>query len=457
MSSASSTSGSSARSRRSSTREHSATPRCSSRPRSTPRTRTARRSSSTRTPASRTTTCATTSSTSGSRSPSSPTRRLGLDGTLDVMAAKTGAESIRQLPTIKLFKIRMDLENEPGTEALKTAGEAVEPMELDPITLSDDRHRGRSAPPRARWRCARTPTRRRPNGWACRSRARAGAPGIPARARRPAPRRGDPLPPPRGLQAPTAWACGPSRKARSSTPVAGWRRANSMAVFAGTDPRNGCPVRLSRDARRRHRAAADQGRQGRRSGRNHEHLEPEVEAIEPEYPLRVEEYRLIPDSGGAGTTAAVSGCAAWSGRRHLPVQRRGERFSYRPWGLFGGESGGSGQFLIIEADESSAAPSTTSRARSGSRPNRRWWSRPRAPAATARRRSAAPKRSPKTGRAAGSRPSSCAGTTTVTDDRARGHGRIVGERARRTVRRLRDRVSASGDRSTSRPSWVCRK
>ena len=65
-----------------------------------------------------------------------PDSTLGLDGTLDVMAAKTGAESIRQLPTLKLFKIRMDLEMEAGTDALKTAGEAVEPMELDPIELS---------------------------------------------------------------------------------------------------------------------------------------------------------------------------------------------------------------------------------------------------------------------------------------------------------------------------------
>ena len=67
-----------------------------------------------------------------------PDSKLGLDGTLEVMAAKTGAESIRQLPTLKLFKIRMDLEMERGTDALKTAGEAVEPVELDPIDLSDD-------------------------------------------------------------------------------------------------------------------------------------------------------------------------------------------------------------------------------------------------------------------------------------------------------------------------------
>jgi len=67
-----------------------------------------------------------------------PDSKLGLDGTLDVIAAKTGAESIRQLPTLKLFKIRMDLEMEGGTDALSTAGEAVEPMELEPIALSDE-------------------------------------------------------------------------------------------------------------------------------------------------------------------------------------------------------------------------------------------------------------------------------------------------------------------------------
>jgi DNA-binding Lrp family transcriptional regulator len=67
-----------------------------------------------------------------------PQSRLGLDGTLDVMAERTGAESIRQLPTLKLFKIRMDLEMEGGTDALSTAGQAVEPLELDPIELSDE-------------------------------------------------------------------------------------------------------------------------------------------------------------------------------------------------------------------------------------------------------------------------------------------------------------------------------
>jgi DNA-binding Lrp family transcriptional regulator len=67
-----------------------------------------------------------------------PGSRLGLDGTLDVLQDETGAQSIRQLPTLKLFKIRMDLEMEQGTDALAAAGEAVEPRELDPIELSEE-------------------------------------------------------------------------------------------------------------------------------------------------------------------------------------------------------------------------------------------------------------------------------------------------------------------------------
>jgi DNA-binding Lrp family transcriptional regulator len=67
--------------------------------------------------------------------PGSP---LGLDGTIDIIKAKTGAHSIRQLPTLKLFKIRMDLEMEKGTDALSATVEPVEPRELDPIELSDE-------------------------------------------------------------------------------------------------------------------------------------------------------------------------------------------------------------------------------------------------------------------------------------------------------------------------------
>jgi DNA-binding Lrp family transcriptional regulator len=61
-----------------------------------------------------------------------PDSPLGLQGTLDVLAREAGAESVRQLPTLKLFKIRMDLEMEGDTKALASAAVATEPIELEP-------------------------------------------------------------------------------------------------------------------------------------------------------------------------------------------------------------------------------------------------------------------------------------------------------------------------------------
>jgi siroheme decarboxylase len=61
-----------------------------------------------------------------------PDSPLGLDGTLDVLAREAGAASVRQLPTLKLFKIRMDLEMEGDTDALAAAAVAAEPIELEP-------------------------------------------------------------------------------------------------------------------------------------------------------------------------------------------------------------------------------------------------------------------------------------------------------------------------------------
>ncbi|MBV9047556.1 MAG: AsnC family transcriptional regulator [Solirubrobacterales bacterium] len=60
-----------------------------------------------------------------------PDSPLGLEATLEVLGRLAGADSIRQLPTLKLFKIRMDLEMEAGTEALSTAAEAVTPAETE--------------------------------------------------------------------------------------------------------------------------------------------------------------------------------------------------------------------------------------------------------------------------------------------------------------------------------------
>ncbi|MGO8905374.1 MAG: AsnC family transcriptional regulator [Solirubrobacteraceae bacterium] len=61
-----------------------------------------------------------------------PDSELGLQGTLDVLARTAGAESVRQLPTLKLFKIRMDLEMEGDTDALASPAQVTAPIELDP-------------------------------------------------------------------------------------------------------------------------------------------------------------------------------------------------------------------------------------------------------------------------------------------------------------------------------------
>ncbi|MFX4220708.1 MAG: hydantoinase B/oxoprolinase family protein [Thalassobaculum sp.] len=77
-----------------------------------------------------------------------------------------------------------------------------------------------------------------------------------------------------------------------------------------------------------------------------------VEAIEMEYPLLVEAYGLIEDSGGAGTWRGGLGLR----RVVTPVDHDcvftgiGERFRYQPWGIFGGKPGGSGRFAVQTRD-----------------------------------------------------------------------------------------------------------
>jgi siroheme decarboxylase len=67
-----------------------------------------------------------------------PDSKLGLQGTLDVLQELTGAESIRQLPTLKLFKIRMDLAMSGETQDLtKPVAEAVAPVELEMQPFDD--------------------------------------------------------------------------------------------------------------------------------------------------------------------------------------------------------------------------------------------------------------------------------------------------------------------------------
>jgi len=74
-----------------------------------------------------------------------------------------------------------------------------------------------------------------------------------------------------------------------------------------------------------------------------------VECLESEYPLRVERYELIPDSGGAGR---------WRGGMGIHRQIRvvahdavfrvaGTRQKTAPWGLFGGKAGAKGSMVIF--------------------------------------------------------------------------------------------------------------
>jgi DNA-binding Lrp family transcriptional regulator len=60
-----------------------------------------------------------------------PDSELGLAGTLDVLMREAGAESMRQLPTLTLFKINMNLEMEKDTDALAAALAALPPRELE--------------------------------------------------------------------------------------------------------------------------------------------------------------------------------------------------------------------------------------------------------------------------------------------------------------------------------------
>lgn len=76
-----------------------------------------------------------------------------------------------------------------------------------------------------------------------------------------------------------------------------------------------------------------------------------VESIEAEFPLLVEEYSLIRDSGGAGRQRGGLGI-----RRIIrPIGHtatfngQGERFANPPWGIFGGKSGACGSFRLVDS------------------------------------------------------------------------------------------------------------
>jgi N-methylhydantoinase B len=123
--------------------------------------------------------------------------------------------------------------------------------------------------------------------------------------------------------------------------------ANSAWVWSGTDPRSGqYYVYLET-------LAGGSGARATRDGldavqvhiTNTSNLP--VECLEMEYPLLVEEYALVPDSGGPGRHRGGLGL-----RRTIRVRRRrGDVPStldraYRPWGLFGGREGGKASLVL---------------------------------------------------------------------------------------------------------------
>ncbi|MCS0502015.1 hydantoinase B/oxoprolinase family protein [Ancylobacter mangrovi] len=128
--------------------------------------------------------------------------------------------------------------------------------------------------------------------------------------------------------------------------------ANTAVIFSGTDPRTGGGyVYLETVGGGFGGRAVKDGTDGVQVHLINTSNLP-VEAIESEYPLLVESYGFVADSGGAGRRRGGLGL-----RRVIrPVDHvttftgQGERFINPPWGVFGGEPGGTGGFRMREAD-----------------------------------------------------------------------------------------------------------
>jgi N-methylhydantoinase B len=85
-----------------------------------------------------------------------------------------------------------------------------------------------------------------------------------------------------------------------------------------------------------------------------------VELLEAEYPLRIDEYAFIPDSGGPGKYRGALGVV----RQYrmlvddVLVQVRSDRFRHPPWGIFGGRPGSCARaFMNPGSDREEAMPS----------------------------------------------------------------------------------------------------
>ncbi|MGQ0650698.1 MAG: hydantoinase B/oxoprolinase family protein [Betaproteobacteria bacterium] len=74
-----------------------------------------------------------------------------------------------------------------------------------------------------------------------------------------------------------------------------------------------------------------------------------IEALENEYPLMIERYELIQDSGGAGKWRGGMGLRrVYRGLDHtMTFSGQGERAVHPPWGLFGGKPGGRSKIEVL--------------------------------------------------------------------------------------------------------------
>ena len=93
-----------------------------------------------------------------------------------------------------------------------------------------------------------------------------------------------------------------------------------------------------------------------------------IEALETEYPLMIERYELVEDSGGPGRHRGGLGLR----RDYRPIGHettfsgQGERFVNPPWGLSGGGPGGTGRFALLhDSGEESRLPSKPAALRVG--------------------------------------------------------------------------------------------
>ena len=77
-----------------------------------------------------------------------------------------------------------------------------------------------------------------------------------------------------------------------------------------------------------------------------------TEVFEVRYPWLVEQFSLIPDSGGAGTYRGGSGVIKQFLLRDAPltISHMGDRHKNAPWGLFGGKPGANADFRIKRAN-----------------------------------------------------------------------------------------------------------